>query len=389
MEPSLDSSIIFLGLTGSHAYGTANASSDLDIRGCCIAPLRTRLSFYRQFEQLETSEPQLHFPESWETAQSMLVKHPQASMCEHFDKFDVVIFDIGKLVRLCAEGNPNMLELLFLNDQEMLLNSSLWQILRDHRHMFLSKKVQFTFTGYAQGQLKRIQRHRSWLNHPPTKEPTRSDFNLPSTTILSADDRNRINEAITHIIRGWGVEDMELPSAERDVIREHMLSFWAMALKCDLSQVDDRCYALAAISLGLSSDVLYVLRQERAYRSARKQWEQYKRWEQQRNPVRAALEAKYGYDTKHGMHLIRLMRMGLEILRDQTLTIKRNDADELQAIRQGAFSYEQLLQEAQHLGEQMEAAAKQSSLPTSVDKQAIDDLLWDILLTHAKELRLS
>lgn len=43
---------IFLGPTGSHAYGTARPGSDLDLRGCCVASMRTRLSLHTKFEQL-------------------------------------------------------------------------------------------------------------------------------------------------------------------------------------------------------------------------------------------------------------------------------------------------------------------------------------------------
>src|ERR1039458_5020213 len=37
------------------------------------------------------------------------------------------------------------------------------------------------------------------------------------------------------------------------------------------------------------------------------QVDQYNGWKAQRNPKRAELEAKFGYDTKHAMHLVRLM----------------------------------------------------------------------------------
>ena len=45
-----------------------------------------------------------------------------------------------------------------------------------------------------------------------------------------------------------------------------------------------------------------------------KHWDSYQTWKTHRNPTRAELEPQHGYDTKHAMHLIRLMRMGLEVL---------------------------------------------------------------------------
>ncbi len=58
---------------------------------------------------------------------------------------------------------------------------------------------------------------------------------------------------------------------------------------------------------------------EQGYRAALRHWNQYQEWLRNRNPARAELEASYGYDTKHAMHLLRLLRMGEEILHDGTV----------------------------------------------------------------------
>ena len=55
---------------------------------------------------------------------------------------------------------------------------------------------------------------------------------------------------------------------------------------------------------------------ENAFRAAVKHHRAYKAWRKNRNPKRAALEEKYGYDTKHAMHLCRLLKMGCEILEE-------------------------------------------------------------------------
>ncbi len=379
-----DRHTIFLAVTGSHAYGTARPQSDIDIRGCCIAPPAVRLSFFRRFEQHQHHDGPPPTGPRWEAAMAALREHPtagesaRASDCR---ELDLVIYDIAKLVSLCAEANPNMLELLFMDDREVLLARPEWERLRARRQLFLTRKAKYTYAGYAQSQLKRIKGHRAWLLNPPKREPTRADFGLPESTVLSADDRNRINEAVSKTIRGWGVEDMELGGAERDVLREHMRAFWAATLRCeDALQLDERVYTLAAASLGLTKDVLRALKQERAYRAARKQWEQYRRWQRERNPKRAALEAEHGYDTKHGMHLIRLMRTGLEIVRDGVLNVRRDDAEELAAIRDGAMSYDQLIEEADRLQRALDQAERASTLPRAPDREAIDAVLRELLL---------
>lgn len=401
MPFDVDARTIFLTLTGSHAYGTARAGSDVDVRGCCVAPLRVRLSFRTRFEQLawlpaDADEPSPLgpvFAEALLRARS----HPSAgpSLLAAEAPPDVVIYDLAKLVGLCVQANPNMLELLFVDPREILHTTPIWERLRERRYAFLSQKVRHTFAGYAQGQLKRIQGHRDWLLHPPDHEPTRAEFGLPEQSLLSADERNRIDESITKIIRSWSVDEaIELPGAERDVLRERLREFWSAALQARPAvearelrpldaaadeQLDEQLAEIAGASLGLGPAVLDTLRRERRYRGARKHWEQFQRWQRERNPKRAALEAEHGYDTKHGMHLIRLLRMGLEILRDGEVRVRRDDADELLAIREGALGYDELLAQADALEQGMREALTRTSLPRQADEQAIDEFLFELL----------
>ena len=57
-----------------------------------------------------------------------------------------------------------------------------------------------------------------------------------------------------------------------------------------------------------------------------------------------AIEARYGFDLKHAMHLVRLLRMGGELLTTGSMHVYRPDREELLAIRNGAWTYEQLVE---------------------------------------------
>jgi hypothetical protein len=97
-------------------------------------------------------------------------------------------------------------------------------------------------------------------------------------------------------------------------------------------------------------------------------------WRTERNPARAALEAKHGYDTKHAMHLLRLMRMGHELLATGTLMVRRPDAQELSDIRDGALSFDALLALATKTLAEIELAAAASQLPEATDPARVDAL---------------
>jgi predicted nucleotidyltransferase len=117
---------------------------------------------------------------------------------------------------------------------------------------------------------------------------------------------------------------------------------------------------------------------ERAYRAAAKHWSNYQAWLRDRNPARAELEARYGYDTKHAMHLLRLLRVGEEILREGVVRVLRPDAEWLLAVRNGALTYDQVLTYAAEHKARLAATIAHSPLREEPDEQAADRLLIEL-----------
>jgi len=374
--------IIFLTLAGSHAHGTAREGSDVDLRGVCVAPLSARLSLFSTFEQYEGPLPDGLAP----SVIPRLRAHPTAARGLDV-KTECVIFDIAKFIGLCADANPNALEILFADERDWVLETPAWRQLHKERHGFLTTKVQQTFLGYAMAQLKKIKSHRSWLLNPPARKPTREDFGLPASGgTLSRDDQNRIEESIADRIRGYGIDNVDMPKAIRIAVQERMDAFLRDALSASDADIDDSMRAVASHALSLPGDVIAALNAEKRYRAAMKQWDSYQVWKSHRNRVRADLEHEYGYDTKHAMHLIRLMRMGIEVLERGELFVRRPDAAELNAIRDGAMSFDELLAAAASLKEVMEYAASTAGLPDDVDREQIDRLALGLMSTSSRSM---
>ena len=78
---NLGENIILLGLGGSHAYGTSNENSDLDVRGIATNTKRNILTGkdFEQFVEVET---------------------------------DTTIYSFDKIVNLLCKCNPNTIEIL-------------------------------------------------------------------------------------------------------------------------------------------------------------------------------------------------------------------------------------------------------------------------------------
>jgi predicted nucleotidyltransferase len=378
MNLDLAGDTIFLTLAGSHAHGTAQPGSDVDLRGVCLAPLEVRVSLFDTLAQVEGPVPE----GLRDLVLERLRAHPTARHGVDV-KVESVIFEAAKFLGLCAGANPNALEILFADDRDWVHETPTWRRLHAERRRFLSRKVQQTYLGYAMAQLKRIRTHRSWLLDPPVARPTRAGFGLPEASTLSSDDRDRIQQAITARLQSYRLDSIEMPRPARIAVQERLEAFWRDRLEVADEDVEDGLRETAMAALRLPADVARALEAERRYRGAMRQWESYETWRAERNPARAELERRFGYDTKHAQHLLRLMQTGLELLETGELSVRRANARELVEVRNGRLTFDELLAEAAALETRMRRAAETTSLPEDVDHGSIDALLVD--LVRAKE----
>lgn len=84
-------------------------------------------------------------------------------------------------------------------------------------------------------------------------------------------------------------------------------------------------------------------------------------------------------NSKHAMHLVRLMRECEEILTTGEVHVRRPDAAELLEIRNGAWSYEQLIEYADRMDAKLTELAKVSALPNQPDRAGIDKLCQELV----------
>lgn len=334
-------SALVVQLAGSQAHGTAGVGSDVDLRAVCVAPLSVRLSLFERFEQVDGPLT----GEVGAAVRAALLAHPTA---RHGlgEKVEWVTYDIAKFLTLCAAANPNALELLFGDPRDRAWAHPTWDRVYRVRHRFLTRRVESTFSGYALGQLKRIASHRSWLLHPPAGRPTRAAFGLPEFSPLSKEDTG-IVDALISLRAGEDATD------------------------------EARDQALGA--LRLPAEVAAIFRAEKAWRAAMRTWESYETWRTSRNPARAELERRHGYDTKHAMHLVRLLREGIEVLSTGDLAVRRADADELRAIKAGAWTWAQLEDEVAGMQALLPEVAAHSPLPPDLDRDFVDALLLEVV----------
>lgn len=246
-----------------------------------------------------------------------------------FEDDDRAIYDLGKFIQLCSQANPNIIELLFVPEEFTRTSSVEWHKVLDNKKYFLSKKVKHTFTGYAVSQLKRLERHRQWFLDPPKDKPKRKDYGLTDSPIISA---------------GW----MEaLRSIPFEIIEEKYRD---------------------------------EIRREENYRVAKKNWDNYIHWVNNRNPKRKAMEEQSGYDLKFASHIFRLMSEGKELLLTGKITFPLPNAEEILKIKDGFYEYDEIIEEARKLEFEFEKWYELSELPMKPNINKLEELYFDIVL---------
>lgn len=372
---------LFLTAHGSHAYGTNLPTSDRDYKGFGVAPARYYLGYAKRWEQAEfKGDP------------------------------DMVVYNINKFFTLAADCNPSIIEVLFTDPSDHQIVHPLGQKVLAARELFISKKAKHTFSGYAVSQLKKIKSHKKWIMNPPVAPPTREEFGLPERTVIPQDQLLAAQAMIRKQIDHWNVPVDELDPAAKIAVQERFVEALTLIetgaraqLLASLEKVGSTLLAddfgngfreaietvrrlgganLERISgnlLGFSDNFLELLDKERQYKGRMEEWRSYQTWLATRNEKRSELERKWGYDSKHGSHLVRLMRMGVEILKGEGVKVKRPDAEELLAIRSGAWTYDQLLEWAEAREKEMNELYFTSTIPKSPDVVTLDKLLVEIV----------
>ncbi len=232
---------ILLGYRGSISHGTyksnkdPNSIDDKDAIGFCIPPVDYYYGL-KTFGSRNTKE----------------IKE---------GVWDIVVYEYRKAIRLLEKGNPNLLSILWLEPQYYLKITPAGQLLLDNKDLFVGKHVYHSFAGYANGQLRRMER---------------------------------------------------------------------LAFKGFMGE------------------------------------------------KRKKLVEKYGYDCKNGSHLIRILRLGIEFLREGKLNVFRKDAAELLEIKEGKWSLGRIKNEANRLFCLAEEAFHLSDLPEKPDHEKVNRLCVDI-----------
>lgn len=344
-EELLQANLLVKHYAGSIAYGTNLPTSDVDFRGIFVAdPVNIRTPFFPIKQKEDQTEE------------------------------DTVFYELSNFMKLALDCNPNVVETLWVAEDSIVTTSPGYELLRANAGKLLSSKIAFTTSGYALAQLKRIKGHNKWINNPqPVERPQHIDFislvhNFTGEKMFKVDLRDY---ATGHRLVPYSGDTYGVYREDGYTPYNHETG----ALNTD--------YEGDTHSLGTP---LFIIKFNKAvYASAKETWENYWTWKKNRNEARSALEEQFGYDTKHAMHLVRLLRMGAEALEQGVLHVKRPDAAELLSIRHGKWTYDEVVEYAEYMENYVHKVLyPKTCLPKRPDlafaaelTMAIQDLAWN------------
>lgn len=171
----LASNIHYLTVMGSHAYGVATDDSDFDIYGICVPPKSILVPHLEGYiVGLDKNIPTFN------------------QYQEKINDTDHSIYSVLKYFSLLSDGNANILDSIFVPVHCIKHITQAFTVVREHRHLFLSKQCFEKFRGYAFSQKSKINNRKN-SDEWKALEDFDKQHNLPESYSLQDALNNRFD----------------------------------------------------------------------------------------------------------------------------------------------------------------------------------------------------
>jgi predicted nucleotidyltransferase len=330
--------LIFEAIVGSRAYGLNTETSDTDIRGVYVLPKEL---FYS------------------------LDYYPQVSN----ESNDIVYYELRRFIELLAKNNPNILEMLNLPNECIFTKHEIMN--RVKPELFLSKLCEQTFANYAFTQIKKAYGLEKKIVNPVEKErKSLLDFCFVylGKEVLALNNflaKNEYEQAemglssITHLRDSY------------NLFRSTVHKYKGIVRSTEANDVCVSNIPIEETPIGL----LYFNKD--GYSQYCKHYREYWEWVSRRNDNRYNSTMAHGkkYDAKNMMHVFRLLNMAGEIAKEGKVNVLRTDRPFLLSIKEGKFEYDDLVQKAEVVKNELPAMYQNSKLKEEPDIDEINKLL--------------
>ncbi len=305
-------------VSGSQLYGTNNEKSDKDYIGIFMPTIEYVLGF-KKCEEVDLS-----------------IKDKNENGKNTTEAIDRKFYEFRKFIQLALSNNPNILEILFVNDKNIVYKNELGQKLLDIKHLFPHKGLKQKFLGYAFSQ-----KHKMVI-----KKDCYFDL-INGVDYLSKIDKNKfLIEVVTN-------------------------SNCPHFIKLKKSKYNNvKFVSIGDVNFSPSMPLKRVVRnlEERISKVGN----------------RRGLLNRYGFDTKFASHLIRLMLEGVELLETGKLEFPLKERQLIKNIREGKWTIEQVLKFSEELEQKIETLSVSSLLPSKPRIKEIEQYTIGVLYDYIR-----
>jgi len=317
--------IVMEMMAGSHLYGTDTPESDKDYIGV-ILPAASEVFGFNVMKELDVS---------------IVSKLENGKNSK--DATDRKFYEFRHFVKLAAENNPNIIELLFVNSDSLLVGSYISDLLLSKVNMFVDhNKIYTKYLAYAGSQ-----KHKMLIKPENYTEIIRSlDFlydYIGTNTLSNLSDPNTIKKS----------KQLLLELNDKIIGLQIPINFNSSFISIGDLNLNKSITVKAAITTLA----------ERAKKAG----------------SRTDLYVKYGFDTKFGSHCVRLLLEALSLLKEGKISFPLEDAPFIREIKCGKYTKEQTVAIIKDLEKQVECVYNNLKVKKSCDKQGVENLVVSTL----------
>jgi predicted nucleotidyltransferase len=300
-------------VTGSYLYGTNTETSDKDYIGIFL-PSEEYILGFKTVEEVDFS-----------------VKDKTEEGKNTEKAVDKKLYEFRKFIKLALECNPNIIEILFVNEQNIVFINEVGKELLSLKYLFPYKGLKQKFLGYSYAQ-----RHKM---------------------VIKKDNYFDLQNGLSYLnTQNYGKTLLEI------VFQGNCPYF----IKKQLDKNENISFIQVGDLNFMPSTIVKVAKHKLEERIAKV-------------GNREELLTKYGWDTKFGSHLIRLMLEGIELLKTGNLVFPLKEAEMLKDIRAGKWEMVKVLDYSYELEKEVESLVESSKLPSKPNIKEIEEFTIKIL----------
>lgn len=319
MDNKVIKKVILKIRSGSNLYGCSTPDSDKDYIGIFI-PQDDYIVGLNKVEQL---------------SENIISKNENGK--NNKDAVDCTYYELRKFLNLCLNGNPNIFELLFVNEDNIVEITQEGRELLNLKEHFISEKVINNTIGFIKSMQKKLDTRQSSL--------------LPLENLLNI---------IENLIKENNISSTE-PISLLEKYEIFNNSVEKKKYNYIIGQYNIQRNATINNTINTLNNILECKTHRREF------------------------VKNFGYDIKSAYHIIRLYTQLIQLVEENTITYPLKNKDLMIDIKTGKVSFEDFIKLKNTLSNELEQLVQKNKLKSSANYKLVNEFCKQTLINNLGE----